>query len=92
VLPAALVRELGLPLGSRVRLLGADGRTRECHEAESLHLELLGRHGSFAAIVESDREDAIIGRIALADLDLLVDCENRQVIPRDPQGPIYEIE
>jgi hypothetical protein len=31
-------------------------------------------------------------QIVLEALDLLVDCRNQQVVPRDPSGPIYEIE
>jgi predicted aspartyl protease len=92
VLPAALVKELGLPLRESVRERRADGRIRKRPQAEGVHLELLGRRGSFAAIVESDGENAVIGRIVLADLDLLVDLQHQRVIPRDPQGPIYEIE
>jgi hypothetical protein len=28
----------------------------------------------------------------LEALDLLVDCQHNRVVPRDPSGPIYEIE
>jgi len=35
---------------------------------------------------------ALIGAIVLEDLDLLVDCQNQRVVPRDPSGAIYEIE
>lgn len=35
---------------------------------------------------------AMIGAIVLEALDLLVDCKNQRVVPRDPRSPIYEIE
>jgi hypothetical protein len=43
-------------------------------------------------VVEPKRQDALLGAIVLEALDLLVDCTTQQVVPRDPSGPIYEIE
>jgi hypothetical protein len=34
----------------------------------------------------------LIGAIVLEDLDLMVDCQWQQLVPRDPSGPVYEIE
>ena len=34
----------------------------------------------------------LIGAMVLEGLDLLVDCQRQRLIPRDPSGPIYEIE
>jgi hypothetical protein len=44
------------------------------------------------AIVEPARESALIGAIVLEDLDLLVDCANQRLVPRDPNQIISEIE
>jgi hypothetical protein len=44
------------------------------------------------AIVEPKRETALIGAMVLEGLDLLVDSKNQRLIPRDPSGPIFEIE
>jgi hypothetical protein len=44
------------------------------------------------AIVEPKRTSALIGAIVLEQLDLLVDCQRQRLIPRDPSGPLYEIE
>ena len=52
---------------------------------------LLGRDGVFSAIVESKRETALIGAIVLEVLDLLVDCANLRLMPRDPKYVISEI-
>ena len=92
VLPQALVKQLGLPLGDKINVRYADGRKAQRREAEGVYLELLGRHGTFTAIVEPNRETALIGAIVLEDFDLLVDCLKQRLIPRDPSGPIFEIE
>jgi predicted aspartyl protease len=92
VLPAAVVKHLGLPLGDKIKVRYADERRAERRLAEGAHVELLGRHGTFTVIVEPKRPDALIGAIVLEDLDLLVDCSNQCLVPRDPKGPTFEIE
>jgi predicted aspartyl protease len=92
VLPEAVVKRLGLPLGDPVKVRYADGRRARRREAEGVYVELLGRHGTFKAISGPKRETALIGAIVLEDLDLLVDCANRRLIPRDPGGATFEIE
>lgn len=92
VLPQTVVRQLGLPLAPKIKVKYADGRIAERHEAEGVFVELLGRHGTFTAIVEPKRATALVGAIVLEDLDLLVDCQRERVIPRDPSGATYEIE
>ena len=54
--------------------------------------QLLGRDGIFTAVVEPKRDTALIGAIVLEDLDFLVDCKNSRLVPRDPSGPLTEIE
>jgi predicted aspartyl protease len=92
VLPASVVKTLGLPLGDKIKVRYADGRRAQRHEAEGAHIKLRGREATFDAIVEPKRKNARIGAIVLERLDLLVDCQRRRLIPRDPRGPIYEIE
>jgi predicted aspartyl protease len=92
VLPKAIVKRLGLPLGDRIKVRYADGRRAQRRKAEGAYVELLGRHDTFAAVIEPKRETALLGAIVLEALDLLVDCQNNRVVPRDPSGPIYEIE
>lgn len=54
------------------------------------------RHG-FVSCEASRRETWItlstigFGSV-LEALDLLVDCKHQRLVPRDPSGPIYEIE
>jgi predicted aspartyl protease len=92
VLPEAVVKQLGLPRMDKIKVRYADGRIAQRWEAEGAYLELLGRHGTFTAIVEPKRTTALVGAIVLEDLDLLVDCIAQRVVPRDPRGAIYEIE
>jgi predicted aspartyl protease len=91
VLPQAVVKQLGLPLLNEVKVRHADGRRARRREAE-VFIELLGRQSTFNAVVEPKRDTALIGAIVLEALDLLVDCKNQRLIPRDPSGPFFEIE
>jgi predicted aspartyl protease len=92
VLPQAVVKRLGLPLGDPILVRYADGRKVRRAGAEAVYVQLLGRHGTFTAIVEPRRKTALIGAIVLEDFDLLVDCKTQQVVPRDPRGAIHEVE
>lgn len=92
VLPLVVVKELGLPLKKKkIRVRYADGRCGLRAEAEQVCVALLGRDGVFSAIVEPKRETALIGAIVLEDLDLLVDCANLGLMPRDPDYVLSEI-
>jgi predicted aspartyl protease len=92
VLPQAVVKRLGLRLGKKVEVRYAGGRRTQRREAKGVSLTLLGRDDTFTAIIEPKRQNALLGAIVLEALDLLVDCKTQQVVPRDPSGPIYEIE
>ena len=92
VLPQAVVKRLGLRLGGTAKVRYADGRRAQRREAKGVFVKLLGRDDTFTAIVEPKRTTALVGAIALEALDLLVDCKDQRVIPRDPSGPVYEIE
>jgi predicted aspartyl protease len=92
VLPEDLVKRLGLPLGDSVMVRYAEGRQAKRAGAEGVYVQLLGRHGTFSAIVEPKRKTALVGAIVLEDLDLLVDCGTQRLIPRDPSGATFEIE
>jgi hypothetical protein len=76
----------------KTRVRNADARTTERNVAEGVYVEILGRHGTFAAVVEPRRENVLIAAIALEDPDFLVACQLQRLVPRDPLGPIYEIE
>ena len=46
----------------------------------------------FSAVVEPDRDTALIGVIVLEELDLVVDCVTQTLQPRDPNRMLTEIE
>jgi predicted aspartyl protease len=92
VLPEAVVKRLGLPLGDPIPVKYADGRRARRKLVKGVFAQLQGRDGTFTAIVEPKRETALIGAIVLEDLDFLVDCTNHRLVPRDPSGPLSEIE
>lgn len=92
VLPGKVVKQLGLPLVGKVKVRYANGRTAIRDVAEGVYVELLGRHGTFRAVVEPKRDTALVGAIVLEDFDLLVDCPHERVIPRDPKIEVQEIE
>ena len=92
VLPASTAEQLGVPTMGEATVRYADQRTSTRPVVEEVRLELLGRHGTFSAIVEPDRTTALIGAIVLEDLDFLVDCTKQQLTPRDPNRIVSEIE
>jgi predicted aspartyl protease len=92
VLPEKVVQELGLPRTKPILVTFADNRIEFRDMVEEVRVELLGRHGTFTAIVEPHRSDALIGAIVLEGLDLLVDCSKQTVYPRDPERMIGFVE
>ena len=92
VIPASVVHQLGLPEKGQAGVRYADRRTETRKVVDQVNVALLGRDGTFKAIVEPGRTDALIGAIVLEDLDLLVDCRTQTLQPRDPTQIIAEIE
>lgn len=92
VLPKPVAEQLGLPPGNKVKVRYADGRTRTRNTSQFAQVEIQGRQGTFTAIIEPSRSDALIGAVVLEGLDLLVDCLHQRLVPRDPRFVIAEIE
>jgi predicted aspartyl protease len=92
VLPSSTVKKLGLAITGTIKVAGVDRRTATRGLAEVVYVEILNRHGTFKAIVEPRRRSALIGAIVLESLDLLVDCKNGRLVPRDPKTMTSEIE
>jgi predicted aspartyl protease len=93
VLPDTVVKQLGLAVRKqKVKVRYADGRRGIRKEVGPVNLRLLGREGFFVAIAEPKRETALLGAIVLEDLDFLVDCQKQQLVPRDPDYVVSEIE
>lgn len=92
VLPLNVVQLLGLPLDGKVRVTYGDRRTETRETARNAHVRLCERGDVFRATVEPNRTDALIGAIVLESLDLIVDCRNLSVHPRDPNYIVTEVE
>jgi predicted aspartyl protease len=92
VLPQRVVDELRLQGHGETTVRYADGRRERRPVVSHVWLQLLGRDGVFSAVVEPDREDALIGAIVLEELDLLVDCTTQTLRPREPDSILTEIE
>lgn len=92
VLPAKIAKALGLPRGNKVKVRYADARKTTRDSVDDVYIEILGRHGTFTAIVEPKREDALIGAIVLEAFDLLPDCRRQRLVPRDPDFIVSELE
>jgi hypothetical protein len=89
VLPEAAVKKLELWTTGKVNVVHANGRSAIRPTVE-VYLDLMGRHGTYTAVVDPERETALIGSIVLDDLDLLVDGDNWRVYPRHPDYILSE--
>jgi len=92
IIPAVVAQRLGFELSGTSKVRYADGRTAERSIVKDVHLSYGGRDSVFHAIVEPDRESALIGAIVLEELDFLVDCVGQQLVPRDPKQIVSEAE
>jgi predicted aspartyl protease len=92
VLPPAAVAALALTPRGKTTVRFADGRREVRATVTDVQLEYGGRSGVFNAVVEPGRSDALIGAIVLEELDLLPDCANGVLVPRDPNIIITEVE
>ena len=92
VLPESAVAQLGLPVSGTTTVRFADQRSASREIVKNVSVELLGRQGSFTAVIEPNRKDALIGAIVMEDLDFLVDCTTKTLQPRDPNTIITEVE
>ena len=78
VLPEKVAKELGVPKGERIKVRYADGRRATRDLVDDVRLKLMGRQGTFQAIVEPRRKNALIGAIVLEVLDFLADCKRQR--------------
>ena len=92
VLPQSVVDRLQLQIDGETTVRYADQRRERRAMVGNVWLQLLGRHGVFSAVIEPDRNDALIGAIVLEELDLLVDCTTQSLHPRESDSILTEIE
>lgn len=92
VLPKRVADALDLQPDGETTVRYADQRREKRALVSNVWLELLGRHGVFSAVVEPDRDDALLGAIVLEELDLVVDCATQTLYPREADSILTEIE
>jgi clan AA aspartic protease len=92
VLPKSAADALGLPVVGKSKARLADQSEIERDVVRYVQLTMLGREGVFTAIVEPNRDDALLGAIVLEDLDMLADPVDGTCHPRDPDMVVSEIE
>jgi predicted aspartyl protease len=92
VIPESIAQQLGVPEIGQANVRSADHRKETRKVVDQVNAALLGRQGTFKAIVEPDRPDVLLGAIVLEDLDLLVDCRAQTLRPRDPNTILAELE
>lgn len=92
VLPASAAQALGLEQSWEATVKYADGHKAKRPVVKHVWLRLCDRDSVFSAVVEPNRETALIGAIVMEALDLVVDCVTQQLHPRDPKMMLAEIE
>ena len=91
VIPAHVMEQLGLQADGQRVAEYADGRNDVVDLTEPITFDIIGRKTTEGAMVLGD--EVIIGQTILEVLDLLVDCNNRKVIPNPahPDQPVVKI-
>ncbi|MEP6719381.1 MAG: clan AA aspartic protease [bacterium] len=91
VLPAHVVRLLGLAIVGKARATYANDPAEDVDVSEVVGIGLLGRRTTEEMLVLGS--EVLIGQTVLESLDLQVDCMNQRVIgnPAHPDQPIIKI-
>jgi clan AA aspartic protease len=86
VLPQDLVEALRLETIERANVQYADGRHAEVDVAGIVRISVSGRSAETRCLVGPAGTQPLLGQIVLEMMDLLVDCPQRQLVPR-PESP-----
>jgi len=92
VIPANVAEQLGVREVGEVQVRYADRRRETRQLVDDVLVELLGRQATFRAVVEPNRDSALIGAIVFEELDFVVDCVTQKLYPRDPAHLTSEME
>ncbi len=94
VLPAKVAKALGLRRLGRVWVRSANEARAMRDIVGGVTLRLMGRIVTVDAIVEPDKEYALLGQIPLEGLDLHVDPRGQRLIPNpeSPDMPLAEMQ
>ena len=91
VIPLNVMQQLGLDIDGQRVAEYADGRNETVNLTEPIMFDIIGRKTTEGAMVLGN--EVIIGQTILEVLDLLVDCNNRKVMPNPahPDQPVVKI-
>lgn len=93
VLPADVVRRLGLVEQGRRKVRYANGQVAEVPWVGGVRVEILGRETTCDALVEAAGTTPLVGQIPLEALDLVVDPKTGEacVNPASPDAPLLDL-
>lgn len=91
VLPVHVVQQLGLVIVRKSRATHANDLNEDIDVTEGVGIELITRRTTEETLVLGS--EVIIGQTVLENLDLLVDCVGRQIVPNPahPDQPVIKI-
>ena len=89
ILPERVVDQLGLQRTGKQVAVYANGASEEVDVTEPVTVELMGRKTIEEAMVLGD--DVLIGQTVLEKTDFVVDCRDRRLLPRHPEGPVFKV-
>ena len=91
VLPEDLVERLGLQFHETVVVTYADERKEERPVAGPVTVRIADRSTRTDCVVGPPSSEVLIGQIILEALDLIADCTNRTLAPREPDYPVLKL-
>ncbi|MBM3823852.1 MAG: hypothetical protein FJ404_13375 [Verrucomicrobia bacterium] len=91
-LQSGVIQRLGLRLIGEVTSRTMSNRRETRRVFSPVDLEIQGRSGQFSVIEIPDDLPNLVGQIPLEDLDLVVDCQGRKLIPNPEHkhGVMYD--
>ncbi|MBW4507034.1 MAG: retroviral-like aspartic protease family protein [Scytonematopsis contorta HA4267-MV1] len=88
MLPMAIVQQLGMRIRGQQVAQYANGMEESIGLTEPVIIELEGRETTEVTLVTGNT--VLIGQTVLETLDLLVDCNNKRLLP-NPEHPNYSV-
>lgn len=89
ILPERIADQLGLQRVDRQIAVYANGASEEVDITEPVTVEIMGRKTVEEAMVLGD--DILIGQTVLEKTDFMVDCRERRLLPRHPEGAVFKV-
>jgi clan AA aspartic protease len=89
ILPPRIADQLGLLRVAKQIAVYANGASEEVDVTEPVTIEIMGRKTIEEAMVLGD--DILIGQTVLEKTDFIVDCRERRLLPRHPEGAVFKV-